>query len=107
MDKRHTFGQIAETGQKDVQRSTCDWAQKGLHLCDPAKDFQNATGYSSTHSYFLLDYLVESKVIKKKKTKGRVQYKKGEYFPLFPVFPFSYFPIQILYLAICRSASGA
>ena len=102
MDKRHIVGQIAETGQKVVQRSTCDWAQKGLHLCDPAKDFQNATGYSSTHSYFLLDYLVESKVIKKKKTKGRVQYKKGES----PFFLFSHFPI-FLYKSFISPFAGA
>ena len=69
--------QVMENAADSTLQKTLDMLNK-VNDTFTAKDFQNATGYSNTHSYVLLDYLVKNKVIKKEKTKGRVQYKKGE-----------------------------
>ena len=69
--------QVMENAADSTLQKTLDMLNK-VNDTFTAKDFQNATGYSNTHSYVLLDYLVKNKIIKKEKTKGRIQYKKGE-----------------------------
>ena len=69
--------QVMENAADSTLQKSLDLLNK-VNETFTAKDFQNATGYSNTHSYVLLDYLVKNKVIKKEKSKGRFQYRKGE-----------------------------
>ena len=69
--------QVMENAADSTLQKSLDLLNK-VNETFTAKDFQNATGYSNTHSYVLLDYLVKNKVIKKEKAKGRFQYRKGE-----------------------------